>query len=53
MGDGPALAGVAARPSAGAAPSEGSPLVLDLVVVAAVVVLFALVGAVASGVERL
>ncbi len=53
MGDGPALAGAVARPSAGADPSEGSPLVLDLVVVAAVVALFALLGAVAAGVDRL
>ena len=37
----------------GAARREGSPLVLDLVFVVTVVALFALVSAVAAGVEKL
>ncbi|GIG36490.1 hypothetical protein Cpa01nite_18710 [Cellulomonas pakistanensis] len=44
----------AAPPDPGAAARrEGSPLVLDLVFVVTVVALFALVGAVAAGVEKL
>jgi hypothetical protein len=54
MGGGPGTPGPSGRP--GGWPTRfdvWSPLVLDLVLVAAVVALFALVSAVATGVEKL
>ena len=52
--EGPGTTGPVAPPGrAGDQSDVWSPLVLDLVLVAAVVALFALVGAVAAGVEKL